>query len=195
MRSDKLNRRLPSLSLPVHEPVGLAQTSAPQVPIRVSHNLYIGSYSSTFDASRLKSLGISAILNLAGDNYPLRHSSFDYASLKMSDSPRIDIKHILTLALEFIERNILEGRTVMIHCVKGLSRAPTVACAYLMWKQSLDFGSALSIIKASCPDADPNLGFVSQLECFMQPADDCQDAYDHNSSRPMLGDRLNYNKL
>lgn len=196
MRSDKLARKLPCLSLPNPEPLGLAQAPTPQVPVRVSRNLFIGSYSATLDKRQLKSLGISAILNLAGERYLKPHDGFEYLSLKMPDSPRIDITYILSLALDFIERNISEGRSVMVHCVKGLSRAPTIACAYVMWKQSLNFTEAIGVIKSSYPEADPNLGFVSQLECFLKPQKATQDAQDHNSSISRLNELVfNASKL
>jgi protein-tyrosine phosphatase len=152
--------------------------------------LYIGSYSATFDVRRLKSLGISAVLNLAGDKYPLRHPVFEYASLRMPDSPCIDISPVLRVALDFIEANIAAGKAVMVHCVKGLSRAPTVACAYLMWKQSIDFTSAISIIKASFPEADPNLGFVSQLEGCLHGPPSLSLSEDANSPHGMRALRL-----
>lgn len=187
MRPNKPIRRLPCLSLP--EPELVRQPSNSQTsPIQVAPNLFIGSYSSTFDLARLRAFGISSILNLAGEKYPQRHTSIDYVCLRMPDSPHIDIGAILTSALDFIESNISAGKSVLVHCVKGLSRAPTVACAYIMWKQSVDFHTALSMVKTSFPEADPNLGFVSQLECLM--LDPSQGAYDHNSSRPEVDGKL-----
>jgi dual specificity MAP kinase phosphatase len=157
--------------------------------VQVAKQLYIGSYLSTFDAGYLKTLGISAILNLAGEKCPARHSTLEYACIRMADSPHTDISHSLAQALDFIERMLAEGKSVLVHCVKGLSRSPTVACAYIMWKQSLNFTDSLAVIKANYPEADPNLGFVSQLQRFGQASETSYDPFDACLVSSELGGR------
>jgi len=52
---------------------------------------------------------------------------------------------------------------VYIHCGAGISRAPTVAASYLMWKLGISAAEALRLIKRARPNIRPNLGFVKQL--------------------------------
>jgi len=52
---------------------------------------------------------------------------------------------------------------VYIHCGAGISRSPTVAASYVMWKLGVSAAAALQLIKRARPNIRPNVGFVKQL--------------------------------
>lgn len=52
---------------------------------------------------------------------------------------------------------------VYIHCGAGISRAPTVAASYLMWKLGVPAAGALDLIRRARPNIRPNLGFIKML--------------------------------
>ncbi|ETV65937.1 hypothetical protein, variant 1 [Aphanomyces astaci] len=52
---------------------------------------------------------------------------------------------------------------VFIHCVKGISRSPAMAIAYLMAREQLGLYPALELVRSSRPVIDPNAGFIFQL--------------------------------
>ena len=57
-----------------------------------------------------------------------------------------------------------EGGRVIVHCHAGVSRAPSLVAAYLMWAKNMTFDEALTCIRGGRPKADPNVGFRRQLK-------------------------------
>jgi len=61
---------------------------------------------------------------------------------------------------------LIKNVKVLIHCNKGISRAPTLGIAYLMKKFNWKFEEIFEYIKKIYPKADPNYGFIIQLMDF-----------------------------
>mmetsp|Transcript_31884 Transcript_31884/g.54918 ORF Transcript_31884/g.54918 Transcript_31884/m.54918 type:complete len:245 (-) Transcript_31884:2851-3585(-) len=164
----KKSRRPPTLSLPTLTARTQSARAVTKPPSKLTDTLYISSYEATKDKECLQRSGVTHILNLAGQHKcPALHpDTFTYSSIALPDSPAVDILFFIYLALEFIETAEAQGGTVLIHCVRGQSRAPAMACAYLMWKLALTFTEAIERVRAAHPNADPNIGFAVQLEQF-----------------------------
>eukprot|EP00931_Biecheleriopsis_adriatica_P070714 TRINITY_DN44505_c0_g1_i1.p1 TRINITY_DN44505_c0_g1~~TRINITY_DN44505_c0_g1_i1.p1 ORF type:complete len:467 (+),score=108.20 TRINITY_DN44505_c0_g1_i1:34-1401(+) len=65
----------------------------------------------------------------------------------------------------FIEAARNEPRSmVFVHCGAGISRAPTAAASYIMWKLGIPAALAIKLIRAARPNIRPNVGFVRQLK-------------------------------
>ena len=131
---------------------------------QVSPSLFISGYEAAKNPDLLSLSSITHILNLAGElkcpnSFP---SSFRYYSLKMPDNPKIDILFFLYFAMEFIMDSEQNQGKVLVHCVKGTSRAAAVALAYLML-QGYSEQEAYTRLHSTQADIDPNLGFVCQL--------------------------------
>lgn len=73
-----------------------------------------------------------------------------------------------------------DGGAVLVHCAMGKSRSVTAVLAYLLWKYPHRFGSqdklttpkhkvrkALDWVRKSRPIAEPNSGFMAQLEMWV----------------------------
>ncbi len=56
------------------------------------------------------------------------------------------------------------GNAVLVHCTYGISRSATAVCAFLVKRDAVGAGAALSRLREAHPQAHPNLGFLSQLE-------------------------------
>lgn len=61
-----------------------------------------------------------------------------------------------------------ERNNILVHCLAGVSRSPTVVTAYLMATLKLRWKAALAIIKQTRPFVNPNPGFISQLKLFQE---------------------------
>ena len=133
---------------------------------QVLPELFISDYSATKDLVELRMRGITHVLNLVGEWKcpPVHQQAMEYTCMLMPDNPRVDITFFVYEALEVVDRVIASGGKVLVHCVQGISRAPTIACAYLMWKHQLSLTCALDQLRALHPGADPNIGFLCQLE-------------------------------
>jgi len=57
-----------------------------------------------------------------------------------------------------------ERGKVYVHCGAGISRAPTAAASYIMWKLGVSAAVAIRLIRAARPCIRPNLGFVRELQ-------------------------------
>lgn len=53
---------------------------------------------------------------------------------------------------------------IFIHCHQGVSRAPTVVMAYVMWSCMVDFDASYEYVRARRGIVRPNYGFVCQLQ-------------------------------
>jgi dual specificity phosphatase 12 len=82
----------------------------------------------------------------------------------MPDNNKIDILFFIYVALEFMDAAISGGGSVLVHCMRGCSRAPSIACAYLMWKEGLTLQDFLT--KNRHLDLSPNFNFMCQLRRF-----------------------------
>lgn len=52
---------------------------------------------------------------------------------------------------------------MLIHCLAGISRSPTLAMAYVMRSRLLTCDEAYKFVKSRRPTVSPNLNFMGQL--------------------------------
>ena len=117
---------------------------------KVSEVLYVGSDTVARDKQLLLENKITHVLNAAGvacKNYHEADGTFVYKTLHLFDSPREDISPMLYAAVEFIDAAIEGGGRVYIHCHQGVSRSSSMAIAYLMWKEGINFDEGFTRVK------------------------------------------------
>ena len=138
--------------------------------VGLTSSVFISSYHAAKDLEILRAVGITHILNLA----PARQcpnlyvDDFTYCAIPLPDNPCTDLAGYLPEAVEFIDSAVKEGGKVLVHCLRGKSRAPTIACAYLISILTFPTDKALKLLKKKQPFADPNFGFISQLKTIRQ---------------------------
>lgn len=149
---------------------------------QVLPELFVSDYVSTKDLNQLRGKGITHILNLVGEKKcpPVHPQAIEYTCLLMPDNSRVDITFFVYEALELVDRVIESHGRILIHCVQGISRAPTIACAYLMWKLHISLNDSLDRIRLLHPGADPNVGFLSQLDRLLV-GDSIDTVYNYSS--------------
>jgi protein-tyrosine phosphatase len=132
---------------------------------QITNSLFISGYESAKNHELLKSFSITHILNLAGESKCPNQfsSSFTYSSLKMPDNPKIDILFFIYFAVEVIQQALSKNGKILVHCVKGTSRAAAVVLAYFIL-QGFSESEAYTHLLAAQPNIDPNFGFVCQLK-------------------------------
>lgn len=115
------------------------------------------------DSNTLSKLGIKSVLNVAGSYsaHFLSESSIEYLDLEVQDVPEQELP--FDQALLFINKNVLSGRPVLVHCIEGKSRSGSVIIAYFMQGYGWDYNRALEYVRKQ-RIAIPNSGFVHQLE-------------------------------
>lgn len=130
-------------------------------------NIFVSGYKVAADAERLASLGITHVVNCAGDFCENENSPrFCYKTFFIKDSKLENIECLFYESIEFIENAISKGGKVLVHCMQGVSRSVTLTLAYVMLKQKMGYAKAFEIVKKRRGIASPNIGFVSQLLFF-----------------------------
>ncbi len=89
-------------------------------------------------------------------------AEFVYKRIELLDTPEstLPVDHIV----DFLSKERSESARIFVHCNAGVSRSAAAVIAYLMQRDGLDYGAALTAVKAKRPAARPNDGFAKQLK-------------------------------
>jgi protein-tyrosine phosphatase len=133
--------------------------------------LFVGSCPTTADdISRLKTdYGITAILSLQTDN-DLDYCDLDWSRLEaccgqlgvdlrripVRDFDGMDLRQKLPQCVQELDALMRNDRTVYAHCNVGTGRSPSVAIAYLVWRQGWNLDDAIEHV-AKCRSCSPNI--------------------------------------
>jgi atypical dual specificity phosphatase len=128
--------------------------------------LYIADMHTATDPITLEHLHITHIMSVIKGlpiTYPLR---VQQTSLSISDHPWSNIGHHFDRAVNWIKSamDADESARVLVHCMCGMSRSPSVVIAYLMGTQGMSLSASLAHVKARRAIVRPNFGFIEQLE-------------------------------
>ncbi|CAI5721301.1 unnamed protein product [Peronospora destructor] len=126
--------------------------------------LYIGGAVVAKNKSLLIKKGITHVINCAASVAPASFpDDFCYFNMRLRDHASQDIARHFYSIFDFIERARKCGGRIFLHCVKGISRSPTMAIAYMMWYKNIGMREALDFVRQARPIVDPNAGFIFQL--------------------------------
>ena len=83
-----------------------------------------------------------------------------YLNLIDADDPAFVPDAVINEALAFIKHSLDEGKSVLIHCNKGLSRSPTIVFLYLYSTGKLprNHHQAIRAFRRLYPQYDPSVG-------------------------------------
>jgi len=124
-------------------------------------NLYLSPGFVATDESKLRSDGITHVLNCAIELETQQFTSIQVLHLKLYDSPEQELP--FARAESFISECIETGGKCLVHCNAGQSRSASLIIYYLLNK-GISLNQALAYVKARKPNIRPNFGFASQLE-------------------------------
>jgi len=109
----------------------------------------------------LQKNGIGVIINLSVEKCPNAFKdSFIYENYNIPDKPTVEIGVVMKEINEKINQYLSQEKWVIVHCYKGISRAPTIVISYLMKYQNKSLDEAFSFLKMKAPKVDPNAGFL-----------------------------------
>lgn len=130
---------------------------------QVCPSVWVGPWFIANNKEILLKYKINHIVNASGleNSFP---NDFTYLKIDIEDDPEEDISRYFTKTSRFIQNAVLKGGTVLIHCIAGLSRSPTLAVAYLVQKKKYKLTEALLKIAEVRPDVEINSGFLQQLK-------------------------------
>lgn len=117
-------------------------------------------YLDEYKISRVISIGNKYELNSLYHNI----EGIDYLQLECDDSEQANIQKYFIPVINWINKDA--GKPVLIHCRMGISRSVTLVIAYMMKQLKAGTYLCLDTIRKTRPIADPNLGFITQLNNF-----------------------------
>jgi protein-tyrosine phosphatase len=128
--------------------------------------IYLTSWKSANDLQTLLDNKVTHIVNLSGmKNRYCDH--FSYLSIEVQDHEKANIKKHFSKINRFIHNNWLNGGVIVVHCMAGVSRSPTVIIAYLTRKHKMDLNRAIDLVKEKRNIIQPNSGFMDQLNSYV----------------------------
>ncbi|KAF7638563.1 hypothetical protein Mgra_00001941 [Meloidogyne graminicola] len=129
-------------------------------------HLFLGSQKDALDIELLQRHGITKVINLS-QNCPRPSSILDdlnhFLRIPVSDSYSAKLLPHFDSTYQFIENAKIEKEKVLIHCLAGISRSPTVAIAYVMRSKKMTNDEAYNFVKCRRPTISPNFNFLGQL--------------------------------
>ncbi|ELR08640.1 tyrosine protein phosphatase yvh1 [Pseudogymnoascus destructans] len=117
----------------------------------------------------LKEAGITHIVSALRFNYKETKGweNYTHCNVQIDDMDDENLIEHFPTVVQFIKDALAGGGGVLIHCAMGKSRSVTLAIAYLLaTRPSLTPYTALSLIRQTRPHADPNSGFMTQLDLW-----------------------------
>lgn len=110
--------------------------------------------------------GVTHVISILSPQQPcIINPKFQHTRFDSWDSPDVDIVKVAKQAHLIIQCALKDNGVVLVHCAAGCSRSVSVVIYHLMQiDPSLTVSSALSLIRQHRPIADPNYGFIQQLE-------------------------------
>jgi atypical dual specificity phosphatase len=131
--------------------------------------LYVADMYTATDAPTLERLRITHVVSVVtvsqlGDTYPYP-PNVNHLNLPIDDGISSDIARYFDHAIKWIKKAMDEDESVnvVVHCMCGISRSPSIVMAYLMATQGMSLSDSLSHIKAKRKISCPNSGFMDQL--------------------------------
>lgn len=130
--------------------------------------LFLGSVDDSKNKKFIENKKISHVIVAGGKLRNIFPELIIYKKLKIKDDPSTLILAQFVETFEYIENIMKEDKDnrILIHCIGGISRSPTLVIGYIMFKQCLLFEDAFKFVKNKHKKASPNPGFLNQLKSF-----------------------------
>jgi protein-tyrosine phosphatase len=73
---------------------------------------------------------------------------------------------MIEIAYQFIDRAVRNKENILIHCIVGVSRSPSMVIYYVMKKLNLNYQDAFNFVKSKRSIINPNDAFKQQLQKY-----------------------------
>ncbi|KAJ7224147.1 phosphatases II [Mycena pura] len=147
----------------------------------VKDRLYLGDLFTAMSSKVKSKHSITHIVSV-GPDYP--STGPEHLVVSVDDEAHENLLQHLNTACQFIQKALDSNGRVLVHCMMGVSRSPTVVAAYLMKTQGMTVSQAIRTIKHQRPQIHPNAGFMEQLDIFAK----CN--YDTSDTNPVYASWL-----
>ncbi|KAI8138105.1 protein-tyrosine phosphatase-like protein [Fennellomyces sp. T-0311] len=130
----------------------------------IAPRLFVGSQAAASSLENLTSHGITHILSLG--EFESVYDHIVYKNVRIMDLAEENLIQHFGDTFDFIDSAYQNGGKILVHCQAGVSRSVSVMAAYLMRSLKISPKAALDIIRDHRAFAQPNDGFMDQLELY-----------------------------
>ncbi|KAI3387190.1 hypothetical protein SNEBB_010854 [Seison nebaliae] len=142
-----------------------SQPHLPSGPSRIYSGIFVGSQEDAVSSEKLKKFDIRWILNATHNGAKsilIKENQFKRLNVHDSFETKI-IKHFED-TYNFINKALSSNEKILIHCLAGISRSPTIVIAFLMRKFGWTVQEAFHFVKKRRNGVAPNFSFLGQLQ-------------------------------
>lgn len=136
---------------------------------RVDDHIIVGAFPFARDVSAMAEDGVRAVVNTC-EEYHGPTEQYEKFGIEQFRMPTIDFTHPafedVCRAVEFIEGNVAEDKTVYIHCKAGRARSATVAACWLMKSRQISATDAQTILSKARPHVNQRLAERPVIQKF-----------------------------
>ena len=150
----------------VVEDIASAFAKRAKLPSRIAPNIYLGDAGDASSEKVIRELNITVIINCTVDIPFGEFEGVEFHRIPVDDKNEANIQLYFEEAIGIIETASSQGKTVLVHCMAGISRSATIVAAYLMKTRGMTHVEAITEIKKTREKVDPNIGFVIRLMEF-----------------------------
>jgi hypothetical protein len=132
---------------------------------QIADRLWLGSCEASHNQSFVESEAIALIVTVtpaAECSQPLA-GIVKYVRVDLLDDGSHALRPFLPLVQREIDAALVANRSVLLHCVQGISRSPAVAMAYLMLSRHWSLRTALSAVRDARPSVQPRFQLFDEL--------------------------------
>ncbi|UJR25219.1 hypothetical protein I4U23_006571 [Adineta vaga] len=131
----------------------------------VASGLYVTSALVARQGKVLDEFGITHVISIQKNPIsPFEHRQ--YLLIPAKDHISQDLLQYTAQCNDFIHNARLNQGKVLIHCVEGKSRSPSIACIYLMTITGVSWSDVINSLRGVRTLVDPNFAFQRQLKHF-----------------------------
>lgn len=148
-------------------PYGHAPPASAPYLVEVTPGLFMGDAVTSRNLELLLAHNIGVVINLCFHkcDSPFK-DRLRYYEYQLPDHGDYEImKHFDEIG-GIIERELHSGARVLVHCQKGLSRAPTIVLAFLISFHRMSYDEAFAFLQAKRPDINPILNYTIDLTTY-----------------------------
>jgi protein-tyrosine phosphatase len=132
-------------------------------------NVAIGGYEDV-DLRHLQAHDITAVLDLTVEASYSLPPSILRLKVPLEDGTPLKHEH-LRLAINWL-RMAARERRVLVHCIAGISRSPSIVMCYLHEERGMSFDDAYALIKAKRDQAQPHPVLLESIYDYYQGKDE-----------------------
>src|SRR5664280_2855601 len=129
---------------------------------RIWERLYIGGLADAEELADENTIDIATVISLSEIPVQTRREDVKYVLLPIEDDVPVPVRQFYGV-MDAIRKNIRWG-TVLLHCGVGVSRAPSLAAAYMAAVGYKSIDAALNEIRKARPFIHPSTVLVESLK-------------------------------